>query len=145
MGYSGEGLIVAVADTGVDFGHPDLNGTQARVEYGNSTYHGWPLMFDHNSMYTWMVDGNAYPESSTWYADTSIIDYDNDSDGILDESGFNISGVNESLSGEYHLGEHPDWRLRDKAGGDVPILVVDDRVSGLYETCLLYTSPSPRD
>ena len=51
MGYSGEGLIVAVADTGVDFGHPDLNGTQARVEYDNSTYRGWPLMFDHNSMY----------------------------------------------------------------------------------------------
>ena len=48
MGYTGEGLIVAVADTGVDFGHPDLNGTQARVEYANSTYNGWPLMFDHN-------------------------------------------------------------------------------------------------
>ena len=80
MGYSGEGLVVAVADTGVDFGHPDLNGTQARVEYDNSSYHGWPLMFDHNSMYAWMVDGNAYPESSTWYADTSTIDFDNDSD-----------------------------------------------------------------
>ena len=134
MGYSGDGLIVAVADTGVDFGHPDLNGTQARVEYDNSAYRGWPLMFDHNSMYAWMVDGDAYPESDTWYADTSTIDFDNDSDGILDQSGFNISGTNSSISGEYHLGEHPDWRLRDKAGGDVPILVVDDRVSGLYET-----------
>ena len=32
MGFSGEGMIVAVADTGVDFAHPDLNGTQARVD-----------------------------------------------------------------------------------------------------------------
>ena len=28
-GYSGEGIIVAVADTGIDFAHPDLDGTQA--------------------------------------------------------------------------------------------------------------------
>ena len=134
MGYRGEGIVVAVADTGVDFGHPDLNGTQARVEYNDSNYSGWPLMLDHNSMYQWVLDGDAYPESDSWYANTSVIDYDNDSDGLLDESGFNITGVNLSLSGEYHLGEHPDWRLREKAGGDVPILVVDDKVSGIYQT-----------
>ena len=73
MGFSGEGLIVAVADTGVDFAHPDLNGTQARVGFQNSSYYGWPLMFDHNSMYTWKVDGQAYPESNTWYSDLSLI------------------------------------------------------------------------
>jgi len=133
-GYTGEGLVVAVADSGVDFGHPDLNGTQARVNYVNSTYAGWPLMFDHNSMYYWLVDGNSYPESNTWYANTSFLDFDNNSDAILDITGFNISGINSSLSGIYHLGEHPDPTLRDKAGGDVPILVVDDRISGLYET-----------
>ncbi len=133
-GYTGEGIVVAVADTGVDFGHPDLNGTQARVEYQNSSYYGWPLMLDHNSMYHWLVDGEAYPETGTWFANTSAVDFDNDSDGVLDSSGYNITGVSASLSGTYHLGEHPDWKLRDKVGGDVPILVVDDGKSGLYET-----------
>ena len=133
-GYTGEGMVVAIADTGVDFAHPDLNGTQARVTDSKSPYEGWPLMFDHNSMYYWLVYGDAYPARNTWYADTSLIDYDNDSDGVLDSSGYNITGVNASLSGEYHLGEHPDSGLRNKVGGDVPLLVVDDRVSGLYET-----------
>ena len=133
-GYTGEGLVVAVADTGVDFAHPDLNGTQARVQLPGSPYEGWPLMLDHNSMYHWIVDGDAYPARDSWYADTSTLDYDNDSDGSLDISGLNITGIGHSKSGIYHLGEHPDWKLRDRAGGDVPILVVDDRIAGLYET-----------
>jgi len=133
-GYSGEGMVVAIADTGVDFAHPDLNGTQARVKDTNSPYDGWPMMFDHNSMYHWLMYGDAYPARDTWYADTSQLDFDNDSDGLLDVSGYNITGINNSLSGIYHLGEHPDSTLRNKAGGDVPILVVDDIVPGLYET-----------
>ena len=54
-------------------------------------------MLDHSSMYNWMVHGEAYPERSSWYADTSIIDVDNNSDGLLDDSGLNITGVNLSL------------------------------------------------
>ena len=65
-GYSGEGIIVAVADTGIDFAHPDLDGTQARILDGNQ-HDGWPMMFDHNSMYYWLVNGEAYPERNTWY------------------------------------------------------------------------------
>ena len=133
-GYTGEGMVVAVADTGVDFAHPDLNGTQARVDDSRSDWSGWPMMFDHNSMYTYLVNGNAYPQSNTWYADTSNLDYDNNSDGVLDISGYNISGIPNSLSGVYHLGEHPDSTLRSKVGTDVPILVIDEDISGVYET-----------
>ena len=71
LGYTGEGMIVAVADTGVDFAHPDLNGTQARVDDSRSDWSGWPMMFDHNSMYTYLVNGNAYPQSNTCLSYTS--------------------------------------------------------------------------
>ena len=131
-GYSGEGIIVAVADTGIDFAHPDLDGTQARIQDGNQ-HDGWPMMFDHNSMYYWLLNGEAYPERNTWYADTSILDYDNDSDGVLDNSGHIITGIPNSISGVYHLGEHPDSTLRSQMGGDVPILVIDSVANGTYD------------
>ncbi len=131
-GYSGDGIVVAVADTGVDFAHPDLDGTQARILDGGP-YHGWPMMFDHNSMYYWLADGESYPSKNTWYADTSTLDWDNDSNGILDESGFNISGLPQSQSGIYHLGEHPDSTLRSQMGGEVPIVVIDTVSSGVYD------------
>ena len=131
-GYSGEGIIVAVADTGIDFAHPDLDGTQARIQDGNQ-HDGWPMMFDHNSMYYWLLNGEAYPERNTWYADTSILDYDNDSNGVLDNSGHIITGIPNSTSGVYHLGEHPDPTLRSQMGGDVPILVIDSVTNGTYD------------
>ena len=134
-GYSGEGIIVAVADTGIDFAHPDLDGTQARIQDGNE-HDGWPMMFDHNSMYYWLVNGEAYPQRNTWYADTSTLDYDNDSDGVLDNSGYVISGLPNSTSGIYHLGEHPDSTLRSQMGGDVPIIVIDSVSNGAYDTVI---------
>ena len=40
-GYNGSGVRVAVADSGIDFAHPDLNGTQAILEDPSSPYDGW--------------------------------------------------------------------------------------------------------
>ena len=43
-GYTGEGVIAAVVDSGVDFVATDLQGTQARVSGG--AYDGWPYAYD---------------------------------------------------------------------------------------------------
>ena len=43
-GISGTGVVVAVVDSGVDFGHPDLQGTQALIPSG--AYAGWPFAYD---------------------------------------------------------------------------------------------------
>jgi hypothetical protein len=43
-GYTGEGVIAAVVDSGVDFLATDLQGTQARVKGG--AYDGWPYAYD---------------------------------------------------------------------------------------------------
>jgi subtilisin family serine protease len=49
LGITGAGVTVAVVDTGVDFGHPDLTGTQAQVAAGS--YAGWSFAYDTISGY----------------------------------------------------------------------------------------------
>ena len=134
-GRNGTGIIVAVADSGVDFAHPDLNGTQARYNNATSPYHGWPLMHDPVSILDWLRDGEAYPDSDgSWWADTSETDADSDNDSELDNSSLSIAGIPPSVSGTYHIGLHPDSKLVSRAGGDVPVIVVDEVTSGVYDT-----------
>ena len=134
-GRNGSGVIVAVADSGIDFAHPDLNGTQARYNNVTSPYHDWPLMHDPMSILLWLRDAKAYPEDSgSWWSDTSDTDLDSNNDSELDGTGFKIGNIPVSISGVYHIGEHPDSKLISRAGGDVPVLVVDSRISGIYDT-----------
>ncbi len=72
MGYSGDGVKVAIADTGVDFGHPDLNNNYAVVDDESSPYHGWPIAYDPMSMNAFLSDGSP---KDTWYVDTSTTGY----------------------------------------------------------------------
>ncbi len=138
---SGQGIKVAVADSGIDFAHPDLNGTQARVNDSTSPWDGWPIVFDPRSMEQWQRNSNSYPsDSSSWYADTSSIEMDLDGNEKLDESNLSIFGINPSQSGEYHLGLHPDTVLQSLAGGEIDILVVDELVSGVYDTVYVDTN-----
>ena len=131
---TGSGVNVAIVDSGVDFAHPDLNGTQARVNDTTSPWDGWPIMFDPRSINEWIEDGDTYPsDGNSWYSDTSTTDVDGDGDGFLDSSGLDISGLN-SVSGVFHIGEHPDNNLQSRVGGDVDIIVVDEQVNSSYDT-----------
>ena len=134
-GRNGTGIIVAVADSGIDFAHPDLNGTQARYDNASSPYHEWPLMHDPVSILEWLRDGEAYPDSDgSWWADTSETDSDSDNDSVLDNTSLSISEIPQSISGTYHIGFHPDSKLISRAGGDVRVLVVDEVTFGVYDT-----------
>jgi hypothetical protein len=132
-GYTGTGTRVMIMDTGVDFGHPDLNGTQARVGDVTSPYYGWPIAFDSRSMNFYLNSGAAYPAVGSWYTDTATTDSDLDADGVLDADGAIVTGI-VSASGTYHLGYHPDIRLQNRVGVNVRVLVVDSVIPGYYDT-----------
>jgi len=121
-GYTGTGINVAVIDTGVDFAHPDLQGTQARQPFGS--YAGWPIAFDSRSMMTYLFSGGmAFPTTDIWYSDTSSTD-------TLD---YVVTGT--SVSGTYHFGWHPDDALEAWWYGNyVGVLVVDEHTAGVYDT-----------
>jgi subtilisin family serine protease len=134
LGISGAGIKVAIVDSGIDFAHPDLNGTQARVNDTSSPWDGWPIAYDGLSMSGWLSSASIFSGSgNSWYADTTSTDIDNDSDNLTDVDGLNVSGIT-SLSGIFHHGLHPDTNLVSRVGADVPILVVDDVVAGVYST-----------
>jgi uncharacterized repeat protein (TIGR01451 family) len=56
-GYKGDDVNIAVLDSGVDFGHPDLEDNVAF--YDGGPYDGWPIALDSRSM-------RGYPEWSSW-------------------------------------------------------------------------------
>jgi len=137
-GYNGSGVRVAVADSGIDFAHPDLNGTQAILDDPSSPYDGWGIMHDPISLMRWQRDGLAYPAAgNSWWLDTTSVDSDADNDSLLDNMGWGISGAPLSISGVYHFGEHSDSKLIQRAGGTVHVLVIDTLISGVYDTILI--------
>ncbi len=153
-GYTGEGVKVMVNDSGIDFAHPDLMGTQARVTDPSSPYYGWPLQFDQFSMYLlardfYLGEANiaagfgAYADTSTVVTDGSASYQPVDADAPYD---YTLTGT--SISGDYHIGTHPDNGLRQwyrlineidladpQAHDERPaILVADESVAGVYDT-----------
>ena len=149
-GYTGSGVKVLVNDSGIDFAHPDLQGTWAMVEDPDSPYYGWPMMFDGRSTYLYILDqvfGTSYVASGyTHYSDTSAT-------CALGDCAYQPINATEahtytlpatSQSGVYHIGSHPDKTLADAVNGDwngeydneehVAVLVVDENAAGVYDT-----------
>lgn len=138
-GFTGEGVRVAVLDSGVDFGHPDLQGTQAVQPFGD--YAGWPIAIDGWSLflkaYDFYLGYSNVADGLSWYADTSTTVRTGASSYqplfAAEPHTYILPGT--SISGEYHIGSHPDDSLNLYWYGErVAVLVVDEHVAGVYDT-----------
>jgi len=73
LGITGAGVNVAVIDSGVDFGNPDLEDAYAVDQNPNSPYYGWPIAYSGHSMIWYLLLNETFPSYIySWYADTSI-------------------------------------------------------------------------
>jgi len=143
-GFTGEGVIVGVLDDGIDFGHPDLQGTYATVTDPDSPYYGWPMAFSQVSMYYFASDvilGSSAIASgyngSRW-VDTQTTVTPTANTVVYQTLGMTTTHVytipTTSQSGVYKLGSHPDRNLESFYGARVAVLVVDEHTGGVYDT-----------
>jgi uncharacterized repeat protein (TIGR01451 family) len=152
-GFTGDGVIVGILDDGVDFAHPDLQGTYAWVTDVGSPYYGWPMAFSQvSTLYfaqevlfqdlgargitqNWggshWSDTQYTIEASTPFGDGTVTGwYQPIGSGVSYE--YTIPAT--SASGFYKLGSHPDRTLNNLYGHRVAILVADEHVPGVYDT-----------
>ena len=147
-GYTGEGVNIAILDSGVDFGHPDLENNIAFYE--NGAYEGWPIALDPVSMRNYYYNGytgwDNYEdeENYSWYADVDNVIYC--TTGVtetfyFDGWTYSISAelVDMSLSGEIRWSVHPDIQFPDyvSAYGEwMPFILLDTQEAGVYDTVI---------
>lgn len=152
-GFTGQDVIVGVLDDGIDFGHPDLQGTYAVVSDPASPYYGWPMAFSQVSMYyfvyeVYLQDLGARGITQGWngsrWADTqterTITDPQTALTGTVSYQPLNAASAHDytvpktSKSGVYKLGSLPEKNLLAVFGERVAILVVDEHSAGVYDT-----------
>ncbi|MFN8498430.1 MAG: DUF4397 domain-containing protein [Anaerolineae bacterium] len=160
-GYDGSGVIVGVTDDGVDFGHPDLQGTFATDPHPESPYYGFPLVYDDESAAAYVLSGGD-PAGTNYAASaatfTSPVAYGMTGTVTIQVPAYigdatlqptltpttvaeTITFRNTSRSGVIHYGAHPDstlWRVEDIGGETFTVpalfLLSDDTTSGAYDS-----------
>ncbi|MFN8475620.1 MAG: DUF4397 domain-containing protein [Anaerolineae bacterium] len=160
-GYDGSGVIVGVNDDGVDFGHPDLQGTYATDPHPDSPYYGFPLVYDDESAAAYVLtDGDptgtnyassaatfsaGVPYGMTGTVQIQVPGYIGDAtvQPVLTPTTVTetITFRNTSRSGVIHYGVHPDsslWRVEDIGGATFTVpavfLLTDDATAGVYDS-----------
>ncbi len=159
-GYQGQGVKVAVNDSGVDMAHPDFWGTWATVEDPSSPYYGWPMAFDPFSILYYVNDAafgtDFVATGATWYVDTTTMpqvyrSFEDAQNGVArarfasyaftEGRGGKFPGVSHeykfndtSRSGVYRFGSHPDLSLARLYGQAPAVLLVDEHKPGVYDT-----------
>jgi hypothetical protein len=130
LGYRGEGVNVAVIDSGVDFAHPDLVQSFART----GGEEGWPICFDGYSMEKYFLEGTT---DDTWYVETKAVDSISSfgpntyrmslqilRDGQPVNQLYTIQLPFEVEAGDLRYGLHPDSRLTALNGNESVAFVV---------------------
>jgi hypothetical protein len=161
QGLRGQDVRIALVDTGVDFGHPDLQGTQAKISGG--PYDGWPFAYDVVSGARYALQpGYAFDPGNqmagygyTRYAHTLPVSGAT-CDGLVCSADLSFDlGQNQitlpvlwpdtSLSGQYYYTLHPDYLLPSAAFNlglgypqfffGMPVVITADRTqAGIYDT-----------
>ncbi len=144
-GYTGEGVNIAILDSGVDFGHPDLEDNIAF--YDGGPYDGWPIALDPRSMRSYYYYGDDawknYNQGSdySWYAGVYDVIYC--TSGMtetfnFDSYTFSIAPdiVALSKSGEIRWSVHPDPEFWWTIWEWVPFILIDANTAGDYDTVI---------
>lgn len=155
QGFRGEGVTVAVLDSGVDFGHPDMHGTWKVLPEGHP-YEGWPQALDPGGSYFYMLD--TRPGSGTnltqtanggivqTYQVSNVVERDvegtqrltacfrplRSNRQLAEEDCDHI--LAESKSGRVRYGHHPDVAFNALRGEFMGVLLADPNRAGDYDT-----------